>query len=117
MAKYYHYPNCSTCRKAAKWLDANGIEVEKIHLVEDTPNKSEFERLWQASGLKLKKFFNTSGGSYRSMNLKDTYDDLSDDERLELLANDGMLIKRPILDLDDTVLVGFNEATYAEHLA
>ncbi len=115
--KFYHYPNCSTCRKAAKWLDAQGVEVEKVHLVEDTPSKDELERLWKESGLKLKKFFNTSGGSYRSLNLKDTYDSLSDDERLELLAGDGMLIKRPILDTGKNVLVGFKEATYGEALA
>lgn len=113
MPDFYHYPNCDGCRKAAKWLDANGVEVEKIHLVEQTPDRATIERLWRASGLPLKKFFNTSGGSYRALNLKDTYNDLSDDERLELLAGDGMLIKRPILDLGDAVLVGFKPDNYA----
>lgn len=117
MPTLYQYPNCSTCRKAAKWLDANGIEVEAIHIVEQTPSKEELERLWDASGLDLKKFFNTSGGSYRALNLKETYTTLSDDERLELLAADGMLIKRPILATDDAVLVGFKPTVYEENLA
>lgn len=117
MATLYHYPNCSTCRRASKWLDAHGIDVEKIHLVEQTPDKTDLERLWKSSGLDLKKFFNTSGGSYRALNLKETYADLSDDERLELLANDGMLIKRPILDTVDSVLVGFKESRYEDELS
>lgn len=116
IVKFYHYPNCSTCRKAGKWLDTQGIDVEKIHLVEQTPTRSELERLWKTSGLDLKRFFNTSGGSYRSLKLKDTYDDLSNDERLELLANDGMLIKRPILDAGDVVLVGFKPETWTDEL-
>ena len=112
--KFYEYPNCSTCKKAKKWLIAEGHEFEAIHLVTDTPSRSEIESLWKVSGLDLKKFFNTSGGSYRELNLKDTYKTLSDDERLDLLANDGMLIKRPILESGSNVLVGFKEASYAE---
>lgn len=111
--KFYEYPKCSTCRNAKKWLTAAELEFESVHLVSDTPSRAEIERLWKASGLDLKKFFNTSGGSYRALNLKDTYKDLSDVERLDLLAADGMLIKRPILESGDNVLVGFKEAEYS----
>ena len=116
MPTLYQYPNCDSCRKASKWLDAHGVEVEKVHIVEATPDKETLERLWRGSRLSLKAFFNTSGGSYRQMNLRDKYDDLSDDERLELLAKDGMLIKRPILDLGETVLVGFKPDQYIREL-
>ena len=114
--KFYQYPKCSSCRKAKKWLDANAIEVEAIHLVEETPDKETLKALWEKSGLPLKKFFNTSGGSYRALDLKNTYDDYSDDERLGLLADDGMLIKRPLLELEDSVLVGFKESVYEDAL-
>ena len=117
MADFYHYPNCDGCRKAVRWLHAHGVEVHKVHLVEQTPDQATLERLWQSSGLPLKKFFNTAGGSYRALNMKDRYDTLSDDERLALLAADGMLIKRPILDLGDTVLVGFKADAYAAALS
>ena len=114
--KFYHYPNCSSCKKAKKWLESNGVEFEAIHLVDETPDKDTLQALWQKSGLPLKKFFNTSGGSYRALDLKNTYDDYSDEERLGLLADDGMLIKRPLLDLEDTVLVGFKESAYEDAL-
>lgn len=117
MKAFYHYPKCDSCRKASKWLDSHGVQVEKVHLVEATPDEETLLRLWRSSGLDLKKFFNTSGGSYRSLNLKDAYDELTNDERLALLANDGMLIKRPILDLGDTVLVGFKPDAYADALS
>ena len=110
--KFYEYPKCSTCRKARKWLDAKSISYETVHLVEATPSRDEIEALWRESGLPLKKFFNTSGGSYRALDLKDRYAALSDDERLDLLSADGMLIKRPILRGDGFVLVGFREADY-----
>ncbi len=116
MPTLYQYPNCDSCRKASKWLDAHDVVVEKIHIVEATPDRETLERLWRSSGLRLKAFFNTSGGSYRSMNLKETYDDLTDEQRLALLAKDGMLIKRPILDLGDEVVVGFKPDQYAEFL-
>ncbi|MEC9441509.1 MAG: arsenate reductase family protein [Myxococcota bacterium] len=114
--KFYHYPNCSSCKKAKKWLESNGVEFEAIHLVDETPDKDTLQALWEKSGLPLKKFFNTSGGSYRALDLKNTYDDYSDEERLGLLADDGMLIKRPLLDLEDTVLVGFKESAYEDAL-
>ena len=110
--KFYEYPNCSTSRKAKKWLVAHELEFDAIHLVENTPSIEELRKLWQASGLDLKKFFNTSGGSYRALNMKERYKTLSDDERLELLAADGMLIKRPIVEVGEKVLVGFREAEY-----
>ena len=114
--KFYHYPNCGSCKKAKKWLESNGVEFEAIHLVDETPDKDTLQALWEKSGLPLKKFFNTSGGSYRALDLKNTYDDYSDEERLGLLADDGMLIKRPLLDLEDTVLVGFKESAYEDAL-
>lgn len=116
MHTFYHYPKCSTCRRASRWLEERNIEFDTIHIVESPPTKSELERLWKMSGLKLKRFFNTSGGSYRSLNLKDSYDALSDDERLELLAGDGMLIKRPILATKESVVVGFKESDYEDVL-
>ena len=114
--KFYHYPKCSSCRKAKKWLESNDIEGEAIHLVDETPDSETLQALWEKSGLPLKKFFNTSGGSYRALDLKNTYGDYTDEERLGLLADDGMLIKRPILELDDTVLVGFKESAYEDAL-
>ncbi len=115
--KFYHYPKCSNCRKAKKWLEEHGFDdYEAIHIVEQTPSLEDLRTFWQDSGLPLKKFFNTSGGSYRALNLKDRYADLSDQERLELLADDGMLIKRPILVTSDGVLVGFKPQAYEEHL-
>lgn len=117
--KFYEYPKCSTCRKARKWLDANGHEgaYETTHLVEQTPSREVLEALWERSGLDLKKFFNTRGGKYRELDLKNRYDELSDDERLDLLASDGMLIRRPLLDAgDDGVLVGFRQAQWADLL-
>lgn len=119
--KLYHYPKCSTCRKARKWLDENGHEdqYELIDLVEQTPSRDTIEAAWRASGLDLKKFFNTSGQSYRALDLKNTYAGLDDDQRLDLLAADGKLVKRPLLVFNDGdgVLVGFKDTTWADALS
>ena len=104
---FVNYPKCSTCRKAKKWLDEHGFEYGSKHIVEDNPTSEELRKWWEMSGLPLKRFFNTSGMKYRELKLKDKLPDMSEDEQLNLLATDGMLVKRPILVLDDDVLVGF----------
>ena len=103
------YPKCSTCRKALNWLDERNIEFDQRDIVLDNPTVDEL-RLWhKSSDLPLRRFFNTSGVLYREMGLKDKLPTMSDDEMYELLASDGKLVKRPLLVLDDTVLVGFRE--------
>ena len=106
---FVHYPKCSTCKKAMNWLDEHNVEFDQRHIVEDNPTIDEL-RLWhKMSDLPLKRFFNTSGMLYRDMGLKDKLPSRSEDEMYELLASNGMLVKRPLLVLDDTVLVGFKE--------
>ncbi len=107
------YPKCSTCKKAMNWLDDHSIEFDKRDIVVDNPTEDEL-RIWhKASELPLRRFFNTSGMLYREMNLKDKLASMSEDEMYELLATNGMLVKRPLLVLDDTVLVGFREKEWA----
>lgn len=110
------YPKCTTCQKAAKWLDAHGISYEVRHIAEQNPTAEELRGWQERSGLPLRRFFNTSGLLYRSMGLKDRLPGMSDDEQLSLLATDGMLVKRPILLTDSTVLVGFREQEWADAL-
>ena len=106
---FVHYPKCSTCKKAMNWLDEHNVEFDQRHIVEDNPTIDEL-RLWhKMSDLPLRRFFNTSGMLYRDMGLKDKLPSMSEDEMYELLASNGMLVKRPLLVLDDTVLVGFKE--------
>ncbi|MBM7609262.1 arsenate reductase [Lysinibacillus composti] len=112
--KIYQYPKCSTCRKAQKWLSENGIEHEAIHIVEDTPTLEQLKAYWQASGLPLKKFFNTSGMKYKTLGLKDKLTTMTEEEQLELLASDGMLIKRPIVTDGEKVTLGFKEIEFTE---
>ncbi|MGE6630006.1 arsenate reductase family protein [Bacillus sp. NPDC077027] len=109
---FYEYPTCGTCRKAKKWLEENGKDINNIHIVEETPSKEKLKELYEKSGLELKKFFNTSGQKYRELKLKDQLPAMSEDEQLELLASDGMLIKRPITTDGKRVTVGFNEDTF-----
>ena len=111
---YVYYPKCSTCKKAQKWLDDNGVEYETRDIKENNPSYEELKEWYNKSNLPLKKFFNTSGLLYRSMNLKDKLPEMSEEEQLELLATDGMLVKRPIVITEDTVLVGFREKEWAE---
>ncbi len=106
---YVCYPKCSTCKKAQKWLDDNGVEYETRDIKENNPSYEELKEWYNKSGLPLKKFFNTSGLVYRSMNLKDKLSEMSEEEQLKLLATDGMLVKRPIVITKNTVLVGFRE--------
>lgn len=108
------YPKCTTCKKAEKYLRDKGVELELRDIKENKPSLEELKAWHAASGLPLKRFFNTSGLLYKSLSLKDKLPNMSEDEQLELLASDGMLVKRPILIDGDTVLVGFKEKEYAE---
>ena len=110
------YPKCTTCRKAQKWLDENRIAYDLRNIKLENPAYEELAAWHWRSGLPLKKFFNTSGLLYKSMELKDRLPAMSEDEMLKLLAADGMLVKRPLLVGDDFVLVGFREAEWAERL-
>ena len=108
------YPRCTTCQKAKKWLDDNHVEYTERHIVEDIPTYEELREWYSQSGLPIKKFFNTSGLRYKELNLKDKIPTMTEDELLKLLATDGMLVKRPLLVMDDKVLVGFKEENYKE---
>ena len=112
MIKFICYPKCTTCQKAKKWLDDNQIEYELRDIKLDNPTLDELTAWYKQSGLPLKKFFNTSGLLYKSLNLKNKLTTMTDDEMLNLLATDGMLVKRPLLIGDDFVLVGFKEAEW-----
>ena len=109
MIKFICYPKCTTCQKAKKWLDDNKIEYEFRDIKLDNPTLDELTKWYKQSGLPLKKFFNTSGLLYKSLDLKNKLPTMTDDEMLNLLASDGMLVKRPLLIVDDFVLVGFKE--------
>ena len=103
------YPRCSTCKKAQKWLDERGVSYDFRDIKKDNPGESELKEWIDKSGLDIKRFFNTSGQLYKSMDLKDKLSGMSFDEKISLLASDGMLVKRPILIDDGFVLVGFRE--------
>ena len=113
---FLEYPKCSTCRKAKKWLDENGIAYEDRHIIEENPTKEELKEWYEKSGLPLKRFFNTSGMKYRELKLKDRLPDMSEDEQLTLLATDRMLVKRQLVIGDDFVLTGFKEQQWKETL-
>lgn len=106
------YPKCSTCQKAKKWLDGHNIKYTERHIVEENPTYDELKTWHEKSGLPLKKFFNTSGLLYKEMQLKDKLPSMSEEEQLKLLATNGMLVKRPIMIVEDKVLVGFKEAEW-----
>lgn len=110
---FVQYPKCSTCKKAEKWLRSQGIFFEDRNIKEQNPTYEELEKWVQASGLEMKKFFNTSGQLYKQMHLKEKLPTMTDEEKLELLASDGMLVKRPILVRENgKVLVGFKESEW-----
>ena len=111
------YPKCTTCQKARKWLDTKGAAYTYRDIKEENPSLEELRTWWNASGLPLKKFFNTSGLQYKSLGLKDKLPAMSEEEQLTLLASDGMLVKRPILVGDGFVRVGFKEAEWEDSLA
>lgn len=106
---YLCYPKCTTCKKAQAWLDENGIRYDLRNIKEENPTYEELSEWYKKSGLPLKRFFNTSGILYKSLNLKEKLPNMSDEEQLRLLASDGMLVKRPICVDEQTVLVGFKE--------
>ena len=108
------YPKCTTCKKARKWLEENGIEFEERDIKEENPSEEELREWHAASGLPLKRFFNTSGMLYRDMQLKDKLPGMSEDEMFRLLASDGLLVKRPIAVADGKVLVGFKQTEWEE---
>ncbi len=110
------YPKCTTCQKAKKYLDDNKIEYELRDIKEDRPKRKELEKWYKSSGLPLKRFFNTSGLQYKALSLKEKLPEMSEKEQLDLLATDGMLVKRPILVTDGKILVGFREQEYSEVL-
>ena len=112
MTKVYCYSKCSTCKKALKWLDDNKIGYQLIDIKEDHPDEKTLRQLHKKSGLPLRRFFNTSGQLYREMELSKRLPDMSEDEIYKLLASDGMLVKRPLLVVDDAVLTGFKEADW-----
>lgn len=112
MLDFYWYPKCSTCQKAKKWLAANEVDFKEVHIVESPPSKDELKKIVSGSGIELKKFFNTSGQKYRELGLKDRLAEMTDDEKLELLASDGMLIKRPLVWDGKQATVGFKEGDF-----
>ena len=110
------YPKCSTCRKAQAWLDSHGLTYTLPDIKEDNPSREELAAWHSRSALPLRKFFNTSGLLYKSLALKDRLPGMTEDEQLDLLASDGMLVKRPLLVTETAVLVGFREADWAAAL-
>lgn len=116
MLKFICYPRCTTCQKAQKWLGEKGVEYELRNIKEENPTFDELKEWYTESGLPLKKFFNTSGLLYKSMELKDKLPLMSDEEQLRLLATDGMLVKRPLLIGEGFVFTGFREKEWAEKL-
>ena len=109
---FIEYPKCSTCQKAKKWLTENNIDFTDRHITEEIPSAEELREYIKKSGLDIKKFFNTSGLLYKSMNLKEKLGSMTDDEKITLLSQNGMLIKRPLLIGDNFVLSGFKEDKY-----
>lgn len=110
------YPPCSTCKKAKAWLDAHGVSYETRHIKDENPSYEELKQWYEASGLNLKKFFNTSGLKYKELNLKDRLPAMSEEEQLRLLATDGMLVKRPLVIADGKILTGFREKEWEQAL-
>ena len=110
------YPKCTTCQKAKKWLEENGVSFVQRDIKENRPTAEELRRWYAVSGLPLKKFFNTSGLQYKALDLKNKLPNMSEEEQLNLLASDGMLVKRPLLVGDDFVLVGFRADDWAARL-
>lgn len=110
------YPKCSTCQKARTWLEEKGITFEARDIKTDNPTADELTRWWKASGLPLKKFFNTSGLQYKALGLKDKLPAMSEEEQIALLATDGMLVKRPLLIGEDFVLTGFRQKEWEDRL-
>lgn len=109
---FIEYPKCSTCKKAKKFLDDNNIKYIDRHILEETPNVEELSKWIKRSNLEINRFFNTSGMKYRELNLKEKLKTMSDEEKIKLLASDGMLIKRPLFITDNLILVGFKQSEW-----
>lgn len=116
MVKVYCYSRCSTCKKALKWLEDNGVEHEVVDIKDSNPDEKTLRKYHKISGLPLKCFFNTSGIQYRELELSKRLPDMSEDEQFKLLASDGMLVKRPLLVGKDFVLTGFKEEEWKQKL-
>lgn len=114
--KFIQYPKCTTCQKARKWLDDNGVVYENRHIKEENPTYEELKEWYERSGMPLKKFFNTSGLLYKELQLKDRLEGMSEEEQLRLLATDGMLVKRPLIVTEECILTGFKEKEWEAHL-
>lgn len=113
---FVEYPKCTTCKRAKKWLDGNQFEYIDRHIKEENPTIDELKEWHQRSGLPLKKFFNTSGLLYKELKLKEKLPTMTEEEQYELLASDGMLVKRPVIVTDDKILLGFKETVWEEAL-
>ena len=113
---FIQYPPCSTCQKARKWLDEQGIQYTDRHIKEQNPSYEELKMWHQRSGLPLKRFFNTSGLKYKELNLKEKLPTMTEEEQLQLLATDGMLVKRPLIVTDNAVLTGFKAGEWEKLL-
>ena len=113
---FIEYPKCSTCQKAKKWLEANNVQFDDRHIVENNPTEKELTEWIKISGKEIKKWFNTSGLKYKSLNLKEKLTNMTDEEKIKTLASDGMLVKRPILISDKGILIGFKEAEWKDLL-
>lgn len=116
MIKFICYPKCTTCQRAKKWLDDNNIKYELRDIKLDNPTLEELTEWYKKSGLQIKKFFNTSGLLYKSLDLKNRLPEMTEEEMLKLLSTDGMLVKRPLLISDDFVLVGFKEVEWTKNI-
>ena len=113
---FINYPKCSTCQKAKKWLQENKISFIERNIVEENPKKEELEKWINEGKIDIKKFFNTSGLKYKELKLKEKLPNMTEEEKLKLLATDGMLVKRPILITDKVILIGFKESKWNEEL-
>lgn len=113
---FVYYPPCSTCQKAKKWLDEHDMSYEERHIKEAAPIYEELKLWYERSGLPLKRLFNTSGLAYKALNLKERLSGMSEEEQLQLLASDGMLVKRPILVTQEHILIGFRQAEWESAL-
>ena len=114
MVLFIEYPKCSTCKKAKKWLVDNNIEFKDRNIVENTPTEKELKKWITDSKKDIKKFFNTSGLKYKELNLKEKLPNMTDNEKIKLLSSDGMLIKRPLLIMDNKILAGFREKEWED---
>lgn len=112
---FIEYPKCSTCKKAKKWLEENKIEFQNRHIVKQTPSEEELKNWIELSKKEIKKWFNTTGLKYKELNLKEKLHEMKDEEKIQLLASDGMLIKRPLFISKDKILIGFKENEWKEY--